>query len=457
MPVPNEDQASYKDQAELDTGDFAIIENVHQGYCVLSGGAVTAQGTPDGTVAVASGTAKVASASVTITAGNVSVISGSANPDGSIAQVASQVLARFSLITINSAGQLGVLHGDEDSLSPNNDGSYVCVFPDFSGVTVLASIFIPPTFTTVAPGQIGDKRIIKTDGDFVARILTPTALSTAVNDYAPTGLSTANVLRLTTNSSNQRNVSGLNPTGHKDGKILRIDSLGPGPVVLLSESTDSIAANRFATAGEVRLTAGRCVVIAYDLSSSRWRVIGGTSPATANTIALGSAAAAGIEPYYLRSDDTIAAFDTTVPSTQVSGDAAATGSAAFAARRDHKHAIPNLITQAVFAKSSTVAVATGALRWYNDTGRTLAFVATRATVGTQPTGASLIVDVNVDGTTIFTTQASRPTIAASTNTDQGETSDVTTIANGSYLTVDVDQVGSNTPGSDLTVQITMKG
>lgn len=114
-------------------------------------------------------------------------------------------------------------------------------------------------------------------------------------------------------------------------------------------------------------------------------------------------------------------------------------------------------TQVTFAKEGTLATATGAFRWYNDTGRTLTFTSTRASVTTVPTGAAIIVDVNKDGTTIFTTQASRPTIAISGNTAQGAAPDVTTIANGSYLTVDIDQIGSTIAGSNLTVQIFMKG
>lgn len=57
-------------------------------------------------------------------------------------------------------------------------------------------------------------------------------------------------------------------------------------------------------------------------------------------IVLGSAAAAGSATTHIRSDGTIAAFDTTVPTTQAMGDAAAIGTIAFAARRDHKHAMP---------------------------------------------------------------------------------------------------------------------
>jgi hypothetical protein len=103
--------------------------------------------------------------------------------------------------------------------------------------------------------------------------------------------------------------------------------------------------------------------------------------------------------------------------------------------------------------SGAVATATGALRWYNDTGSDLTVLSTRASVGTAPTGATLIVDINMNGTTIFTTQASRPAIAISGNTAQGATPDVVTITSGSYLTYDVDQVGSGTAGSNLVVQL----
>lgn len=58
------------------------------------------------------------------------------------------------------------------------------------------------------------------------------------------------------------------------------------------------------------------------------------------SISLGTAAAAGAATTVIRSDSTIAAFDATVPTTEAFGDAAATGSAAVAARRDHKHGMP---------------------------------------------------------------------------------------------------------------------
>jgi len=57
-------------------------------------------------------------------------------------------------------------------------------------------------------------------------------------------------------------------------------------------------------------------------------------------IALGSSASAGDATTVIRSNATIAAFDATAPSSQAFGDSPSAGSAAVAARRDHKHGMP---------------------------------------------------------------------------------------------------------------------
>lgn len=79
-------------------------------------------------------------------------------------------------------------------------------------------------------------------------------------------------------------------------------------------------------------------------------------------------------------------------------------------------------------------------------------ISVRASVGTAPVGASLIVDVNKNGVTIFSPQSGRPAIAAGSNTATVSPSGVT-LASGDYLTIDVDQIGSSTAGADLTVQV----
>lgn len=77
-----------------------------------------------------------------------------------------------------------------------------------------------------------------------------------------------------------------------------------------------------------------------------------------------------------------------------------------------------------------------------------------ARVGTAPTGAALIVDVNKNGTTIFTTQANRPTIAVSgVSATLAGLPDVLTFAAGDLLSIDIDQVGSTVAGANLGFSI----
>ena len=120
-------------------------------------------------------------------------------------------------------------------------------------------------------------------------------------------------------------------------------------------------------------------------------------------------------------------------------------------------AMPPVVTTRTFSTTGPVVVTTGAHRLYNDTGGTLTITNVRASVGTAPTGAALIVDVNKNGTTIFTTQTNRPTIAVSGFTDTADAIQVSAWPVGEYLTVDVDQIGSTVAGSDLTVTVTTTG
>jgi hypothetical protein len=110
------------------------------------------------------------------------------------------------------------------------------------------------------------------------------------------------------------------------------------------------------------------------------------------------------------------------------------------------------VDQVAYSVSGTLVAGAGGFRLYNDSGFARTITTVRASVGTAPTGASILVDVHKNGTTIFTTQGDRPTIAVSTNTDTA-TPNVTSWANGDYLTVDVDQIGSTIAGADLTVTV----
>jgi hypothetical protein len=115
---------------------------------------------------------------------------------------------------------------------------------------------------------------------------------------------------------------------------------------------------------------------------------------------------------------------------------------------------PNLGRSIMFSRAGAIATGAGTFAWYNDTGVPQTIRSVRATVNVAPTGAAVIVDVNLSGVTVFTTQAGRPTIAAGAKTSGKVTAmNTTTVPDGGYITVDIDQVGSSVAGSDLTVQI----
>lgn len=109
----------------------------------------------------------------------------------------------------------------------------------------------------------------------------------------------------------------------------------------------------------------------------------------------------------------------------------------------------------LFSKSGVLTVVAGVSR-VPIHGGTFTIIGVYAMVNTAPTGASVLIDVNKNGTTIFTTQSNRPTIAVSTNGDASGTPDVTSVTTGDYLTVDVDQIGSTVAGSDLVVSVRMQ-
>jgi len=90
------------------------------------------------------------------------------------------------------------------------------------------------------------------------------------------------------------------------------------------------------------------------------------------------------------------------------------------------------------------------IRMYNTTGTPGTIQDASCAVNTAPTSSPVTVDVNVDGTTIFTTQSNRPSIAAGTNLDRSGDPDVTQFPDGSYLDIDVDDTDSGNTAADLS-------
>lgn len=92
-----------------------------------------------------------------------------------------------------------------------------------------------------------------------------------------------------------------------------------------------------------------------------------------------------------------------------------------------------------FVKTGELTTAVGTRPLPLNTNGTLASF--QARVAVKPDGQAIIVDVNKNGSTVFATQANRPTIPAGQHASSIVVPSVTSFAAGDYLTVDIDQVG----------------
>lgn len=102
-------------------------------------------------------------------------------------------------------------------------------------------------------------------------IISPSQLTANTDNWNPTGLSTASVIRASTDAS--RNLTGI--TAPSDDRLLILANIGAQDLVLKHDVT-STAANRFYCPdnSDVTLGANTWTWLLYDLTSARWRVLG---------------------------------------------------------------------------------------------------------------------------------------------------------------------------------------
>lgn len=99
-------------------------------------------------------------------------------------------------------------------------------------------------------------------------VISPAQLTANTNDWAPTGLAGATIIRFSTDAS--RNITGL--TGGVAGRVIALVNVGTQQGNILNEDAASTAANRFALpTGSSIITGGGAAIFWYDGTSSRWR------------------------------------------------------------------------------------------------------------------------------------------------------------------------------------------
>ena len=125
----------------------------------------------------------------------------------------------------------------------------------------------------VTGGLIEANGGLKNNGpEVITGVVTPPELTADANNYSPTGLATARVLRLTSNASRQ--ITGIAAPSGSAKVVLTLRNAGGNPIVLPNEAAGSTAANRFATPASADITLGvnQSVTVWYD-DSQRWVVM----------------------------------------------------------------------------------------------------------------------------------------------------------------------------------------
>lgn len=149
---------------------------------------------------------------------------------------------------------------------------------------------------------------------------------------------------------------------------------------------------------ELNLKEGSNITLTIDDSSDQNNSIdvtiastgGGGGSGGTPALVFGTANTPGVSTAFIRTDDTILAFDATSPSTSALGDAAVVGTATTAARRDHKHAreASGTTTASIGTSAGGVATTPSKSDHVHATGAgTPVAVSTANAIGTGPAAA----------------------------------------------------------------------
>src|ERR1700761_4953898 len=80
----------------------------------------------------------------------------------------------------------------------------------------------------------------------------------------------------------------------------------------------------------------------------------------------------------------------------------------------------------------------------------------RAAAGTPAVGSPIVLDLLANGTSVFTTTANRPTIAAGSTLSAVTVPDITSLTENTLLQMAVLSVGSTTPGANVCMVVSLQ-
>lgn len=100
-------------------------------------------------------------------------------------------------------------------------------------------------------------------------VISPTQITADENNYAPTGFETASIIRLSSNAA--RIITGIQ--GGASGRIMVLANAGSFDITLARENASSLTTRRFAFMSDFVLRPGQTVMLVYDSTVSRWRLV----------------------------------------------------------------------------------------------------------------------------------------------------------------------------------------
>lgn len=236
--------------------------NTTGGSVSVTAGAATGSGSTSGAVTITGG----AGASALI-GGVVTVIAGQGGATGTGGAL---TLAAGAGGATSGAGGNALLRGG--TTTSGNGGSVSITGQNAATTGVGGSVTL--TAGTGAGGS-ADGAIVLASAFCWNNVISPATLAAGdTSNYAPTGIGSTNVIRLTGDAGGTSAISGITPVT-TTGRVVLLCNIGTVNITLTHDAT-STAANRFLCPGSVDLVipANGSRLIWYDATSSRWRVTG---------------------------------------------------------------------------------------------------------------------------------------------------------------------------------------
>jgi len=110
---------------------------------------------------------------------------------------------------------------------------------------------------------------LKANQEIIDNYISPSYFAAHQNDWNPTGLSSARIIRMGTTGGNYE----LRGIVAQSSKIITLINVSGGDIKIVNESITSTAPNRFILQGDISVKVNQCCTIWYDPVATRWRAL----------------------------------------------------------------------------------------------------------------------------------------------------------------------------------------